>query len=57
MSSPRFTEASLVQQTTTDYLQQQLGWESIRAYNAEDFGPASLLGRTSDRVRGRGCMI
>ena len=49
MSSPRFTEASLVQQTTTDYLQQQLGWESIFAYNAEDFRPDSLLGRTSDR--------
>ena len=44
-----YTEDTLVQQTTADYLQQQLGWESVYAYNNEDFGPDSLLGRTSDR--------
>ena len=44
-----FTEASLVQRTTADYLEQRLGWESVYAHNAEDFGPDSLLGRTSDR--------
>ncbi len=48
MSSSRFTEDALVQQTTADYLKQQLGWESTLAYNAEDFGPNSLLGRASD---------
>ena len=32
-----------------DYLQDHLGWESVYAYNNEDFGPDSLLGRTSDR--------
>ncbi len=44
-----YTEDTLVQQTTAEYLQQQLGWKSIYAYNNEDFGPESLLGRASDR--------
>ena len=45
----RLTEDVLVQQTTADYLEQQLGWDSIYAFNDEDFGPESLLGRTNDR--------
>jgi type I restriction enzyme, R subunit len=44
-----YTEDSLIQQTTADYLEQQLGWQSVYAYNNEDFGPDSLLGRRSDR--------
>ncbi len=44
-----YTEDTLVQQTTADYLEQQLGWVSVYAYNNEDFGPNSLLGRASDR--------
>lgn len=28
-----FTEDTLVQQTTADYLEQQLGWRSVCAYN------------------------
>lgn len=48
--SPRgYTEDTLVQQTTAEYLEQQLGWDSVYAYNNEDFGPNSLLGRDSDR--------
>ena len=43
-----YTEDTLVQQTTADYLERQLGWESVYAYNNEDFGPDSLLGRASD---------
>ena len=43
-----YTEDTLVQQTTAEYLEQQLGWESVLAYNNEDFGPDSLLGRMSD---------
>ena len=39
----------LVQQTTAEYLEQQLGWESIYAYNNEDCGPDCLLGRATDR--------
>jgi type I restriction enzyme R subunit len=45
----RYTEDTLVQQTTAEYLEQQLGWDSIYAYNNETFGSNSLLGRTSDR--------
>ena len=44
-----YTEDVLVQQTTAEYLEQKLGWESVYAYNDEDFGPDSLLGRASDR--------
>jgi len=44
-----YSEDTLVQQTTADYLEQQLGWQSVYAYNSEDFGPNSLLGRASDR--------
>lgn len=44
-----YTEDTLVQQTTADYLEHQLGWVSVYAYNNEDFGPDSLLGRASDR--------
>ena len=44
-----YTEDRLVQQTTADYLARQLGWESVFAYNNEDFGSDSLLGRASAR--------
>ncbi len=49
MNPSPYTEDTLVQQTTAEYLEQQLGWESVYAYNNEDFGPDSLLGRTSER--------
>jgi type I restriction enzyme R subunit len=35
-------EDTLVQQTTAEYLEQQLGWESVYTYNNEDFRPDSL---------------
>ena len=43
-----YTEDALVQQTTAEYLEHKLGWESVYAYNDEDFGANSLLGRASD---------
>lgn len=49
MTPTLYTEDTLVQQTTAEYLEQELGWESVYAYNNEDFGPDSLLGRESDR--------
>ncbi len=49
MSPANYTEDALVQQTTANYLERQLGWESVYACNKEDFGPGSLLGRSSDR--------
>ncbi|MFP7754341.1 type I restriction endonuclease subunit R [Thermodesulfobacteriota bacterium B35] len=47
--SSTYTEDTLVQQTTAEYLEKELGWGSVYAYNNEDFGPDSLLGRQSDR--------
>ncbi len=49
MNSGSYTEATRVQQTTAEYLEKELGWESVYAYNAETFGPQGTLGRASDR--------
>ncbi len=49
MTPTPYTESTLVQQTTADYLRDELGWKSVYAYNNEDFGPESLLGRESDQ--------
>lgn len=49
MTLGAYTEDNLVQQTTAEFLERELGWESVYAYNSEDFGPDSLLGRESDR--------
>ena len=49
MAPGAYSEDTLVQQTTADYLADTLGWVSVSAYNNEDFGPDSLLGRASDR--------
>ncbi|MBS1940230.1 MAG: type I restriction endonuclease subunit R [Bacteroidetes bacterium] len=44
-----YTEDTLVQQTTAEYLHQELGWDSVLAYDKEAFGEGGLLGRASDR--------
>jgi len=44
-----YTEDTLVQRTTADYLEKQLGWDSVYAYNNETYGPEGTLGRLSDR--------
>jgi len=33
MTPTPYTEDTLVQQTTAEYLEQELGWESVYAYN------------------------
>lgn len=43
------SEDRLVQKTFADYLHQQLGWESVYAWNDETFGPSGTLGRTNER--------
>ncbi len=48
MSPGEYTEDTLVQQTSAEYLEQELGWESVYAYNNETFGPDGTLGRGSD---------
>lgn len=40
--SSEYTKDTLVQQTMAEYLEQQLSWELVYAYNNEDFGPGSL---------------
>ncbi len=42
-------EDTLVQATTADYLEQQLGWESVFAYNNETYGNEGTLGRLNDK--------
>ncbi|WP_045219077.1 type I restriction endonuclease subunit R [Desulfonatronum thioautotrophicum] len=49
MTPTPYTEDTLVQETTAEFMDQELGWKSVYAYNKEDFGPDSLLGRASDR--------
>jgi len=49
MSPGSYSEDTLVQQTTAEYLHDKLGWESVYAYNNETFGPDGMLGRLSDR--------
>lgn len=42
-------EDTLVQKTTADYLESQLGWHSVYAYNTESFGAEGTLGRKFDK--------
>ena len=46
------SEDRLVQQTFAKHLEEELGWESVYAYNTETFGPEGTLGRadTKDAV-------
>ncbi|MEQ8209405.1 MAG: type I restriction endonuclease subunit R [Lacipirellulaceae bacterium] len=46
---PRYDEDNLVQRTTAECFEHQLGWRSVYAYNQETFGSDGLLGRDSDR--------
>lgn len=43
------SEDRLVQKTFADHLRENLGWESIYAFNDETFGPNGTLGRASER--------
>jgi type I restriction enzyme, R subunit len=48
--NPPLNEDTLVQQTTADYLHEQLHWDdNVFAYNNETFGPEGTLGRRSDK--------
>ncbi|MGQ4276861.1 type I restriction endonuclease subunit R [Pseudidiomarina sp. E22-M8] len=47
--NPPLNEDTLVQTTTADYLETELGWENVFAYNTETFGKEGLLGRESDK--------
>jgi type I restriction enzyme R subunit len=44
----RYDEDTLVQETTAEYLRDELGWESVYAYNTETFGKEGTLGRKDE---------
>ena len=44
-----YSEDILIQQPTAELLEQELKWDSVFAYDTENFDPDSLLGRLSDR--------
>lgn len=44
-----YTEDRLAQETLASYLQDELGWDNVFAFNTETFGPEGTLGRKSDR--------
>ena len=48
MSPALYSEDTLVQRTTAEYLKERLGWHSVYAYNSETFGLDGTLGRTSE---------
>jgi type I restriction enzyme, R subunit len=43
------SEDRLVQATFAEHLEKELGWENLYAWNQENFGPDSLLGRADTR--------
>jgi type I restriction enzyme R subunit len=43
MSPVNYTEDTLVQQTTAEYLEKELAWRSVYAYNTETFGPTGRV--------------
>ena len=47
--TPINSEDRLVQETFAKHLEQELGWESIYAWNRETFGPAGTLGRADTK--------
>ena len=46
--SSEYSEDRLVQQTTADFFEKTLGWQSVYAFNREAFGATGTLGRTDN---------
>jgi type I restriction enzyme R subunit len=44
----KYDEDTLVQETTAAYLRDQLGWDSVYAYNTETFGNEGTFGRKDE---------
>lgn len=44
-----YTEDRLAQETLASYLEDELGWDNVFAFNTEIFGAEGTLGRKSDR--------
>lgn len=45
MTVSDFSEDQLVQKTTADFLEEELGWRSAWAWDSETYGPTGTLGR------------
>ena len=43
--SAEYSEDRLVQRTTADYFEHELGWHNVWAYDSETYGPGGTLGR------------
>lgn len=48
MAKKDYSEEHMIQVPTVEFLEKQLGWQSVFAQDDEDFRPESLLGRTDD---------
>ncbi len=48
MTRKDYSEDLLIQAPTAELLEHELGWKSVPAYNDENFGPDSQLGRSND---------
>ena len=46
MNASAYSEDQMIQAGTADFFEEHLGWRSIYAFDREDFGPDSLLGRS-----------
>ena len=46
MNANAYSEDQMIQAGTADFFEEHLGWRSVYAFDREDFGPASLLGRS-----------
>ena len=42
-----YSEDQLIQKTTAEFLEEELGWKSVYAYDQETLGPNGTLGRSS----------
>ena len=42
-----YSEDQLIQKSTADFMEKELGWTSIYAYDKEVLGPNGTLGRKS----------
>jgi type I restriction enzyme R subunit len=49
MAKKDYSEDLLIQAPAAEFLEKELGWQSVFAHDEEDFGPDSLLGRLSDK--------
>ena len=45
MNANAYSEDQMLQAGTAEFFAEHLGWEAVFAFDREDYGPGSLLGR------------